>query len=203
MTKVTLRVCQHCKEKSNILEMEKETIKTGKINKNGKESVRNFFYHKECIKKHEEEKEFKKKEAEELDELYEFIKYVHGLDTVDGRMFKRIQDLRNGTITVNRRQIKKYKQGVTYEQMFIAYRHVETRIDKILRSMNFENKWNEFAYCFSVMVNNLNDAIAMKKKQEKVSIPTEIVSADFNLNVKKRKNRKNSKEDELDISEFL
>lgn len=179
--------------------MECYTSKTGKLTKTGKESIRRAFFHKECDELHKNDEEFKAKESEELDELYQYILKMHNLEVMDGRMFMKVQDLRNGTISLNRKKVRRYKEGVEYSRMLLTYKHIENRIDQVLRSMDFANKWNEFSYVFSMMVNNLNETSAIQKRNNRVKTPSEIVSDDFDIQVRKRPAR----EDSMDINHLL
>lgn len=201
--KVKKRKCKWCNQYGEMSSMKCYTVKTGKITKTGKESVRNSFYHEECDVLRKKDEEFKEKEAQGLNILYEHIKSLHNLDVVDGRMFMRIQDLRNGTVTYNGKKLKRYKEGVSYSNIYATYRHLDKSIDYVMRSKNFKNTWNEFAYVFSMVVNNINDVIDMKKKEESIEIPREIISEDFNLNIEKVKGNNRNNTDDMDISKFL
>lgn len=179
---------------------------TGQLNKNGSPRVTRSCYHKYCNEEYLKDKEFKEQEAKELDVLYEHIKAIHNLEVVDGRMFKRIQDLRNGNVTNYKSSYKKYKEGVPYSLMMESYRYSAKNIDQAMRSMSFQTTWNEFAYVFAIMERNINEVASELKHAEKNKIDEKITLEDFKINVNKTnkiKNKNNKSSDELDISQFL
>lgn len=194
--------CRWCKEDGERDDMVVYATPTGIMNKNGTERMRRAYYHPQCDEEFKANEAFKRRESEELDELYQHILEIHELETLDGRMFEKIQDFRNGTIKVNNRKIRKSKEGVTYKLMLDTYKHIAKTVDNVLRTRTFQAKWNEFSYVFGIMVNNVNDVIQMQRKNDAVKIPKEIVSKDFNIEIPSQKNR-SKRQDELDISDFL
>jgi hypothetical protein len=190
--------CCKCKEngeKESMLCLEKGT---GKLNKNGTEKKIRRYFHHDCYNEFLQEQEVKKQDLKEFDELYKYIKEVHSLAVLDGRMIEKIQDLRNGSIKVNGKKIKKYKQGVSYSSMLDTYKYLGEKIDYILRSMQFQAKWNEFSYVFGTMVKNLNTLNEVEKANKQINIQPEINKETVEIEV-----RRISKKDELDISSFL
>lgn len=183
--------CFKCKEKS-----EKETMKC--IEKGEKKITRRYF-HQECYTEFLQEQEQKETDLKELDALYKYLLKLHSLELLDGRMMEKIQDLRNGSIKVNNKKIKKYKQGVPYSLMLDTYKHLGERIDSILKSMQFQTEWNEFSYIFGTMVNNINSIKELEKRNNQVNTPQKINTETVNIEVVK----KTPKKDELDISAFL
>lgn len=201
----TTRVCKWCKEKGYLDEMVVYEKETGKFNKNGTPKITRSCYHKACNEMYLKDKEFKEQEALELDSLYDYIKELHGLEIVDGRMFKRIQDLRNGNVSNYKSSYKKYKKGVPYSLMLESYKFSERNIDHAMRTMSFQTTWNEFAYCFAIMERNINEVSSNIKHAEKREFNQKITSEDFKIDINKTKNKlKNKKsDDDLDISQFL
>lgn len=193
--------CKWCKEDGEKLEMVCHSKSTGKFNKNGSEKLVRSYYHPLCEAAKLADDEFKEKESEELDTLYNFIRKLHKLEVLDGRMFEKIQDLRNGTVKAGNKKYKRYKEGVTYEQMYTTYKYIEPRLDNIILSMSFQTKWNEFSYVFGTMVNNLNEVRAMQNRKERSERPTAITSTDMDIQV--RKPTATTKKDDMDISEYL
>lgn len=192
--------CKWCKETSEKDQMVCYEKPTKRFKKDGTVMMARSYYHKTCDQLRIKDEEFKKQEAEELDMLYQYILKLHNLELLDGRMFEKIQDLRNGTIKVNNRKIRRSKEGVTYKQMLDTYQHVSKNIDYAIRTKQFKTKWNEFSYVFSIMVNSLNEVNLMQKRNSAITIPTEVVSNDFDI--KMNVNRQN-KIDEMDISHLL
>src|SRR5699024_11275299 len=112
----------------------KKKIKN-KLKKNYTIKISRLCYNKEYKEMYLKYKEFKEQEALELDSLYDYIKELHGLEIVDGRMFKRIQDLRNGNVSNYKSSYKKYKKGVPYSLMLESYKFSERNIDHAMRTM--------------------------------------------------------------------
>lgn len=193
--------CKWCKENGEKEEMICYEKPTNRLKKDGSPMVSRTYYHKECDDMRIEDEVFKKIEAEELDDLYQHLLKLHNVELLDGRMFEKIQDLRNGTIKINNRKIRKNKEGVTYKQMLDTYQHVSKNIDYAIRTKQFQTKWNEFSYVFSIMVNSLNEVNLMQKRNNAITIPKEITSNDFNI--KTNINKQKKKQDEMDISHLL
>ena len=192
--------CKWCKEDGEKEEMICYEKPTKRFKKDGSVMMSRSYYHKACDQMKIEDEEFKKKEAEELDALYQHLLKLHNIELLDGRMFEKIQDLRNGTIKVNNRKIRKSKEGVTYKQMLDTYEHMTKNIDYVIRTKQFQTKWNEFSYVFSIMVNSLNEVNLLQKRNNAITIPKEVASNDFDI---KMNVNKQSKKDEMDISHLL
>lgn len=191
--------CQWCKENGEKETMVCEETPTGKFNKNGSEKMIRRYYHFNCHNDFKEDKEFKMKEANELDELYQYLLKLHNLKTLDSRMFEKIQDLRNGTIKFNNKKIKKYKDGVPYSLMLLTYQHLQNNIAEIIRKMSFQTKWNEFSYIFGMVSKNVNELKEMSTIRDSVGVPQNINVDSIEVIVSK----KDKKKDDLDISQFL
>jgi hypothetical protein len=183
--------CFKCKEKS-----EKETMVC--VEKGLEKKTRRYF-HNDCHIEYLQEQETKEKDLKELDELYKYLLKLHSIDLLDGRMMEKIQDLRNGSIKINNKKIKKYKQGIPFSLMLDTYKYLNERVDGILNSMQFQTKWNEFSYVFGTMVNNINSIKQIEKHNDQVKEKPKVNLDTVDIIVKK----KAAKKDELDISSFL
>ena len=148
--------CKWCKENGDKEQMVRYEKPTTKLKKDGTFAVLNSYYHAECDILRIEDEKFKKKELKELDDLYQYLLNLHSLKNLDERMFEKIQDFRNGTIKYGNQKIKNSKEGVSYREMLDTYKHMSKNIDYALRTKPFKSKWNEFAYVFGIMVNNVN-----------------------------------------------
>lgn len=182
-----------------------EAKPTGQYNKNGTEKISRKYFHSECHQRYLKDKEFKEKELEKLDELYQYLLKLHDVKSLDARQMEKIQDLRNGTVKVNNRKIIKYKSGVPYEWMLKTYQYLEFNIDQIINTKQFETKWNEFSYIFGTMQRNLNDVYLLlkeQKKQEKAHENMMKINVENNLEDMKIQT-KSKRKDDLDISNFL
>lgn len=179
--------CFKCKEKHDKEEMVMYEVKKPRR-----------YFHKECYEMFIKEQEQREKDLMELDELYQYLLRLHNINLLDGRMMEKIQDLRNGSIKINGKKIKKYKQGVSYSLMLETYKHFDQRIDYIIHSNQFQTKWNEFSYVFGTMVNNINTVKELNKRVQQVNKPVQINQETVEIEVKKA-----NVKDDLDISEFL
>jgi hypothetical protein len=192
--------CAWCKEKNDKTEMFCEEKETGKFNKNGTEKKIRKYFHQDCYDLYKKDKEVKKIEAEKWDNLYQFLLKLHSLDVLDARMIEKLQDLRNGTIKIHNKKIRRYKQGVTYELMLQTYEYIIKRIDYVLLHNSFKTKWNEFSYVFGMIINNINEVKMMNERNKIASHNNKKVTESDNVEIT-FKNRK--KKDELDISDLL
>jgi hypothetical protein len=181
--------------------MECEERDTGKTNKNGSKKMARKYFHSNCYEKHMEDQHFKKVEADELKDLYEYVLEIHGFKQLDARMLEKIQDLRNGSIKIKGKKYTKYKEGVKYSLMLQTYQAIRSRVDYIKNSQSFNTEWNEFSYIFGTMLKNINQ-VSTYNKRNKASSKTANEQTRTDIEVQVSKKTVNKK-DELDISEFL
>jgi hypothetical protein len=185
--------CYKCKEKS-----EKDVMV---CIESGKEKITRKYFHYDCHTEFLQQQESKQLDLKQWDELYHYLKNLHSLEVLDGRMIEKVQDLRNGTVKLNGKKVPKYKQGITYLTMLETYKFIEQRIDYIKNSTQFQTKWNEFSYIFGTMINNINTIKEMERHKN--------LSEKLNTNIKVNQEtvaievKKSVKKDDLDISEFL
>lgn len=200
--------CRFCGLKNDRMQMKCYSKPTGKFNKNGSEKMTRKYVHLKCDEEYKKNEAFKEKEIKELDELFTYLKKLHRIDTLDGRMMEKIQDLRNGTVVFNKKKIKRYKEGVPFRDILYTYEVNETYINETLSNMVFAAKWNEFSYVFAIVINNINDSIGATSNKETVMNRREAI-IDSNLveqtsySIDEPTQYNNNKKDVLDISEFL
>jgi len=205
MRQVKCRWCEKTAEKDTMFFTER---KTGKLLQSGKEKVDKKYYHHDCYKHFLADKKFKEKEAEELSKLYEYLCNLHKLDALDGRMMERIQDLRNGTVKVQNKKVKRYKSGVPYWAMLETYQYIEPRLENIREyKTDLQTEWNVFTYFFGTMVNSLvevQNTIKSVNQQKEIHKERVLKNTDLQqTNDIQVKAKINKKQDELDISSFL
>ncbi|MGX9721839.1 hypothetical protein [Bacillus pumilus] len=200
--------CRFCGLKNDHMQMKCYSKPTGKFNKNGSEKMARKYVHIKCDEEYKKNEAFKEKELKELDELFTYLKELHKIDTLDGRMMEKIQDLRNGTVVFNKKKIKRYKEGVPFRDILYTYEVNETYINETISNMVFATKWNEFSYVFAIVINNINDSIGAASKKETVMNRREAI-IDNNLvdqtsySIDEPAQYNTNKKDVLDISEFL
>ncbi|GLI82553.1 hypothetical protein ANABIO32_02400 [Rossellomorea marisflavi] len=194
--------CKWCKEKGEKEKMVCEETQTKNKNKNGTYKMIRKYFHADCHSSHLEDAEFKKRESDELKNLYDFLLELHGFKQLDARMLEKIQDLRNGSVKINGKKYKKYKEGVSYSLMLQTYQAIRSKLDYILRNQNLNNEWNQFSYLFGTMVKNINQVSSYNAKNKTAERKVnENKRTDIEVEVTKK--RTVEKKDELDISEFL
>jgi hypothetical protein len=198
-------LCAWCKEKYNKDDMYKEEFIN--TNKEGKEKKTNKYYHYQCYNLYLKDKEFKRIEFEKWDKLFQYLIKLHNVEVLDGRMIKKLQNLRNGTVELNGIKNKKYKQGVKYDIILQSYMTAINNIQWVLKNKTFDTKYKEFAYFFSIMENQINDVsneIKLIKKQEEDMIKTkESLLKRVDETDMQNINAPRNKKDVLDISDFL
>lgn len=192
--------CQHCNEQGDKSQMKCESKDTGELLKSGKPKLINKYYHLTCYDDYLQDKEFKQQELIELDYLYQYLLGVHNIKSLDGRMMEKIQDLRNGTVKMGNKKVNRYKNGVSYTLMLDSYKFSASNIDEAIKNMQFDKKWNEFAYCFAIMNSNIpNVEKAQKFTQERKEIEANRQVEVVEIKVDKKKKVK----DDMDLSDFL
>jgi len=125
----------------------------------GTEKKRPMYYHHECW-------EFKNNEVKELDELYNVIKEMHKIIDVPKAFFVHLQNLRNGTITLHGKEIKKFKKGVPYHIIKKAYEMSRKKIQWAKGNKTFKSSISELMYGFKIIESKINDAFKEIKKQK-------------------------------------
>ncbi|WP_342498226.1 hypothetical protein [Bacillus sp. FSL M8-0350] len=200
--------CRFCGLKNDHMQMKCYSKPTGKFNKNGSEKMARKYVHLICDEEYKKNEAFKEKELKELDELFTYLKKLHKIDTLDGRMMEKIQDLRNGTVVFNKKKIKRYKEGVPFRDILYTYEVNETYINETISNMVFAAKWNEFSYVFAIVINNINDSIGATSNKEIVMNRREAIIdknlvAQTSYSIDEPTQYTNNKKDVLDISEFL
>lgn len=198
--------CRWCSELAPKGDMFVEEKSTGKLNKNGSKKIDRKYYHFKCREEFEKDKLRVQYELEKWDEVYQYIRKLHNLDVLDKRMIERLQDLRNGTVKVNNKKVKRYKSGVEYTKILSTYVYLEDTISRILHNKPFEEKWNEFAYIFGTVVKNINDVQILLKEKEKETMKQRAVvqkNITFNEEYTSPTAAIKKKNDKLDISSFL
>lgn len=143
--------CKHCKKKSPKSTMYIQLI--------GKEKKTKSYWHFECW-------EFKSNELKEWDELYNTIKEIYGYPNIPPAFFVYLQDLRNGTIKLDTRKIKKYKEGVPYSVIKKAYEMNRKKIHWVRSNKKFKQTISELMYGFKIIESKINDAFKEIKRKE-------------------------------------
>jgi len=126
-----------------------------------------YFHEGECYQKYLDHKEFIKKENEEWDELYQYIKKLHNVVIVPPANVVRLQALRNGNDLKKGKPYKRYKMGAEYSLMLEAYLLAEKDIKwAIANKLDNKNDVQAINYCISIMINKLNQAWKNRQKNK-------------------------------------
>lgn len=187
--------CFYCKEKeskANMVELiEDENLDLKR------------YFHKHCYDSFLEEKEFKNKESQELDELVETIKDIFEITIVPKDVFVIINNIRNGESFGGKKKntTKRYKEGYTYSLINETFKHCRESIIYSLKTKDFNGLMNSFRYAIVIVVDKLSLVEKRIKKAEKRKEIEEIKSQvrvkegkaeDFVSNYKKDKKPKKS-----------
>jgi hypothetical protein len=150
--------CQVCGKKNEKSEMKKITT--------GKKTKTNKYYHPSCHQKHLKEKEFKQQEWQELDDLCELIKSIHGIESIPKQLFPDLQALRNGDVLYGKVK-KKYKNGVKFRGIFLTYQYCADQIRYWKNKKEFKNTLSELRYGLAIVRNSVDDARNDYRKKQK------------------------------------
>jgi len=145
--------CRQCKKKEIYPQVDMYVELAGR----NKDSEK--YWHYDCW-------EFKCKEQKELDDLYNTIKEIHGYPSIPPALFVYLQDLRNGTIKLNKNKIRKYKEGVPYPVIKKAYEMNRKKIHWVKGNKTFKQTVSEFMYAFKIIESKINDAFKEMRRKE-------------------------------------
>lgn len=182
-------ICVVCKQKNN-----KEKMRYIK-------SIKRYVHHGKCYKKYVEHKRFKEKENQELTDLVETIKEVHGIKVIPRQFFSYLQDLRNDSVLFGKLK-KKYKQGIPYPIIAATYKYCESDIRYWINKKEFDNILNELKYCLAIVKNKIDIVDRKMQKTKERSNVEKRVKNQKQLQ-KPDSNNKSKGVDELDISDLL
>jgi uncharacterized protein YlaI len=152
------RKCQFCKAQGHVDDMTFEMT-------TGKRPVKKF-YHNECYKNYLKDKEFKAKEAVELDKLVEKIKEIFGAKAIPSSIYPYLQDLRNGTRFFGKHDYK-YKQGYTYDLITETFDYCSETIEYWLSVKNFNGLTSALKYSLAIVCDKLQVVENRRKQREK------------------------------------
>ena len=168
-----------------------------------------YFHEGECYQKHLEHRTFIEKENEEWDELYRYVKQLHGYP--DGiplptMPVARLKALREGyDIIGGKREKKKWKQGATFSLMLAAYKLKEKDIKWFIHNvLNDQCDAASISKCITLMLKGLGEAWRLEQKKKEKEVEKEKVLSEVKkeeLIFKEIKYKK--KTDDMDISDLL
>jgi hypothetical protein len=161
-----------------------------------------------CHNKYLADKEKKRIEKEQLGDLVEVIKEVHGIEIIPPQFYSYLQDIRNGNELFGRVGTKKSKQGYSYKEIAETYLDSKDSIRWARDNKDFKgNTMNLLKYTKAIVISNVAnvaDRLRHKEQQEETFKDNEVFQDyDYGLDVSTTKNQSNNKDDEQDISEFL
>jgi len=152
--------CNYCKcdiEKKDVIKYLDKFVKTPK-NVN--------MCSKTCVENYERDQTFKKTEQEGYLTLCEYIMKIHGHSFLPNVFYTILKDLRDGTIRQKDILLKKDKQGVTWQDLFISYKFSEESIKKSILIKSFSTLTHELQYGLAIVKNNLPRAKQLQKQKE-------------------------------------
>lgn len=182
--------CQYCTKVDSL----KEAMVRGKKG----------FYHPQCYELFEKEQKQREVELTEWDNLYNHILKLHNLEILPTPFIVRLQELRNGTMTLNGKKLKKYKQGVKYSAILKAYELSESKIKYALNTKHFETDIQALNYCYMIMVNEINAAYErLRTQQQNKKVNKATVISDIEQLEDERPIKIEKKKYKRDISDLL
>lgn len=163
----------------------------------------NKYYHKDCFVEHLKDKEFRKKEAEELDKLVEVIKEIYGVKSIPNNAYPFLQDLRNGTKFFGKNDYK-YKEGYPYDLIAETFDYCSETIEESLRRISFNGFMNSLRYGLAIVCDKMKVVEQRRERQERQE---EVIQAQIdNLSGDEYEfetNYKKPKQQHTDITDFL
>jgi ribosomal protein S19 len=161
-----------------------------------------------CHNKYLADKEKKRIEKEQLDDLVEVIKEVHGIEIIPPQFYSYLQDIRNGNELFGRVGTKKSKQGYSYKEIAETYKSITDSINWALSAKQFTNTMNMLKYTRSILLNNISTVIENANKEEywnqsQQANKTEEAFEDPFEHYEKVSSKKKSNNDDMDISSFI
>lgn len=145
------RKCQHCGIDDTLMEdMEFDWTEA-------KKPVQKWFHKGECWDAYVEERDFKRKEVKELDELRLVIQDIYGIDPLPEQAYPFLQKLRNGEPVFRGGQVmgKRYKQGYSYPLIKKTYEFCSDTIQYYSRTKDFNGFVQEFIYGLRIIVDKI------------------------------------------------
>lgn len=200
---MAMRVCRHCKEKSEMEDMRKETSTsaTGRVT--------NRYFHHKCWDEMERVRIENEIEQAKLDSLVKTIEELHNGVGVPAQFYPFIQDLRNGNNSYGSRKDKrKKKQGYEYEIIEETYRYVADNILWAIKNKRFKSVLSGMKYTLAIVTSNIELVKRRRIQREQAKARADalakenshlIVDVDKVVKPKKRQKKKL----ETDISDFL
>lgn len=164
-------------------------------------------YHKlNCYDLYIKDQEFKKKEKEELDELVEVIKKVHGIETIPSQFYSYLQDIRNGNELFGRIGNKKSKQGYPYKTITATYEECLDSINWARNNRDFKGTMALLKYTRAIILDKIDGVsykIESRKRKEEVEKATEEQAVNVFEHINRQPTEYKRRKSIKDASSFL
>jgi hypothetical protein len=189
------RKCQKCGIDDTLME-EMEVEYRGKNNTP-------YWFHKDCYAEHLKEKEFKKKESEELNHLVEVIESIYG-EPMPKQAYPYIQEMRNGEQFFGREN-KRHKKGHPYSLIAETFQYCTEPIEYSLKTKDFSGFMSKFKYGLAIVADKISIVESRKRHQEKMSqaIENRLNEVDEEEYEEYKPTYKKKAEEEVKLSDFL
>ncbi|GAB6989536.1 hypothetical protein [Paenibacillus pini] len=170
-----------------------------------------YFHIDKCYEKHLEYRKFLDEENKKWDELYKYVKSLHGIPEgidIPSMPVARLQALRSGYDIVRGKREKKYKQGASYELMYSAYKLKEDDIKWFIHNVLLgQCDAASISKCITIMQKSLSEAWRLeqlnKKREDEKSQALTATIKDLSHLTDSSKSNYYRKKDGLDISDLL
>lgn len=160
------------------------------------------YYHKSCFQEHLKDKEFKAKEAKELDVLVEKIKEIYGVKVIPNSAYPYLQDLRNGTRFFGKLDYK-YKQGYSYDLIAETFEYCADTIEYWNARKQFNGFIHALRYGLAIVCDRLSIVEKRRIQRERQEILIEKNTQSLNEGDFQFKSNYKKKKSSVDITEFL
>lgn len=175
------------------------------------EKSKRWYCQDECFEVLGKQREWQQKETREWNELFEYIKELHDVVTLNQSTINQLRDLRAGyVLDKNRERRRGWANGPSYGVMLEAYKLAENKIKKALNTTLERDKSDgAINYCLKIMIGEINQVAEnrrnRKRQEEAIAIAQqkEAVKDSYNQNRPTETFVPKKKVDKKDISSFL
>ncbi|OME55541.1 hypothetical protein BSK59_13780 [Paenibacillus odorifer] len=170
-----------------------------------------YFHIGECFEKHLAHRKLIEDENRKLNELYQYIKDLHGIpkeQNIHSSVMWRIQELRNGNDIYQGKKERKYRVGVEYDLLLSAYKLKEKDIKWFIENvLQDQVDAKDVSKCLTIALKGLAEAWRLEelKKKREVEKEKQMASTkeDTSHFTTQEEIRYTRQKDDLDISNLL
>lgn len=164
-----------------------------------KRTYKYYFCNEQCKNEFIADKEFKKKERQEKDNLVDTIMQVHRIPIIPSQFYPYLEELRNGDVVFGKIK-KKYKEGVPYSVIRDTYLYCQKDILWAKETKDFKGSTlQELKYGLAIVKDKISLIYKRHQQQKRMSDDID----DVYIEQTERDVIYNKKDNDGDISQFL